>query len=203
MDVRLVLVATATAATVATAGHASPAPDTFVDRPFTVSVNAGLSTPLGEYGVAVAYAVAPAITVEAGVGEGFAGPLVAVQARARFLTLDPAHVAIGLGFAEGDYQNREPFFAVPPVSPVVEFDATTVRRAMLTTAELSYEHRTPGGLAVRLYAGVGVVIAGERESGEREDGTMISSGPARGMWNPYAGLSIGYAFGTLDLTTGR
>jgi len=170
-----------------TASNANAEPDAYVERPLALCAQVGLGTPLGFYGIAADYAVHPNISIEAGVGSGLVGTQVAAQVRARVAQLDSNWLSLGVGVSEGHYEHREPFFGI-------EYAPTVVDRAYWANAELSFERRTLGGFQVRAYAGAGAVFAGERQRCYDGDaGTMPCSGSARGLWNPYIGISLGYA----------
>lgn len=167
-------------------------PDAYVERPLTVSAHVGLGTPLGFYGIAAELAVLSALSIEGGVGSGMSGTQVAAQARVRLLEVSrTGRLALGVGFSEGHYQHREPFYGI-------EYMPTVVDRAYWANAELSIESRLgrTGAWGVRAYLGLGTIVAGQKERcWDGDAGTMACTGTARGLWNPYVGLSLGYAFG--------
>lgn len=169
--------------------NARAEPDPYVERPVVVSAHAGVGTPLGLYGIAADLAVRPDLSIEAGVGKGLVGVQLVAHARVRVAQVGAHRFALGLGVSEGHYEHRDPFYGI-------EYLPTVVDRAWWANAELSLERRTLGGLHVRFYAGAGIVFAGERQRCDNGDsGTMPCSGPARGLWTPYAGVSLGYALG--------
>src|SRR5580698_7812689 len=166
-------------------------------RPLGLELHLGFGTPLGFAGVAVDYALAPAVSVEAGLGLGAAGPQGAVSARLRVPTFSTRSAPyLGVGLSAGPFNTPESL----PVDGGDGGGNPTFHWNMAYWAnfEAGGETRMPSNVTLRAYAGMGWMLnsgAGQVVESNPEPPSKLPAGTPGTQWLFYVGGSIGYAIG--------
>jgi hypothetical protein len=186
MGVKRIVILCATVGAAARVGHSDPM-SRYDRTSLAVNAHGGLGTPLGYAGAAVEITPVRWLSVEGGIGRGMAGAQLAVQPRVRLGGREGLIASVGAGLSMGRFDRRDPWWSI-------EYESTVFRRAIWSNVETSLESRTAGGFQLRLYAGLGVMLQGERESCTEDYGLVPCSGTERGWLSPYLGISAGYAF---------
>jgi hypothetical protein len=181
-------------------GDASP-----WDKPLSASVVLGLGAPAGYAGAA--FDVTPVRYFTLGVGLGVTGDGPQEEAHARLrLPLGRSAIVLGGGPSTGPYNDNGAFLC-----GLYGGDCTTRSwaRAWWLNGDIAFEHRTPGGLEVRVFLGWAkqidtpatscVVHHGDHEArrvAEYEPCGVSANADDRSPFSfPYVGLALGYAFG--------
>jgi hypothetical protein len=145
-----------------------------------VSATLGLATPTGSLGVEYAHALHPNLELALGAGMGFSGPQLSVMPRLRAGS-GPVSFSLGAGVSGGPFEVFEICFDC-------EDEMETKANTLWANVEAGLQITTHGGTAVRMFGGLGHVVAYDSCSGphcsELEDNYKL----------PYAGISIGRTF---------
>jgi len=164
----------------------------------------GAGAPTGILGGSVEVTPAPWLTIAPGVGVAPLGYQLALMSRFRVVA-DTMGYGFGFGVSEGGYQSKR--FAASggfePYSAGTE-SIKTWSHAWFGNVEASIEQRHENGLSWRAYAGVGAVLnrSGYECASYATGSGIFRTSPSapgcdrnQGNVVPYAGFSIGWAFG--------
>jgi hypothetical protein len=144
-----------------------------------VSASVGLFTPTGELGAEYTQPLAPGFEVGVGVGAGLSGAQFAAMPRLRF---GRGYFAMTLGAGVSGGPLRVPGFCWGEGSCMDD-----KANALWINGEIGAQFTSRGGLAFRIFGGVGAVAThGECTSG---DCRSIDD-----LWLPYLGVSLGHTF---------
>lgn len=161
---------------------AADEPSLFTQHPTTVYAQLGLGTPLGWGGVELEQTVTSFLALSAGAGMGFAGPQVAFMPRLRLGNRDSAGV-FGIGVSYGNYRRTETcLFDCAPTY----FDG----KVAWANIEGGVEHRWNAGLTLRVFVGLGHVVAGQLSC----TGDSCTTYREQVRTLPYVGAALGWSF---------
>jgi hypothetical protein len=131
--------------------RASPAPTVFDRTHMALEGSAGLATPLGSVGLTLILSPVAPLSIEAGVGSSSSG--AQTSAMLRLLMSEPGRVGLSLaaGASTGPYESRPLLFGPTEVW----------ENAVWVNAEMSVDARLDSNVMLRVFAGLGHVVASD------------------------------------------